>query len=173
MAEELWGRRPLPPSGSGVVSLGRWEPATLGELTAGRRGLAELLQADGRSTAVDHGAVERLLIAFEELGSNGLRHGRRPVRISVAADDRYWVLDVSDAAVDRPPMPAVDRDAADGGLGLYLVARICGAHGWTVGADERKHVWARIDQTRAEAPSSPWTVVPRPRGTQPGRDRRR
>jgi anti-sigma regulatory factor (Ser/Thr protein kinase) len=173
MAEELWARRPLPPPGPGAVSLGRWEPASLGELTAGRRRLAELLQADGRPAGIDPGAVERLLIAFEELGSNGLRHGHRPVRATVAADDRYWLLDVSDAAVDRPPVPAVDRDAAQGGLGLYLVARICGAHGWTVAADGRKHVWARIDRTRAEAPSSPWASVPRPRGPQPRRDRHR
>jgi hypothetical protein len=56
------------------------------------------------------------------------------------------VLDVSDGAVDEPPMPAVDRDAARGGLGLYLIARIAAAHGWGV-ANGRKHVWARIDFT--------------------------
>jgi hypothetical protein len=172
MAEELWGRRPPPPSGPGALILGRWQPATLAELTAGRRRLAELLQADGRPAGVDPGAVERLLVAFEELGSNGLRHGRRPVQISVAADDHYWLLDVSDAAADQPPVPAVDRDAAQGGLGLYLVARICGTHGWTA-ADGRKHVWVRIDRTRAEAPSSVWTALPKPRGPQSRRDQHR
>src|SRR3954465_2609426 len=106
MAEELWGRRPLPPPGPGAARLGRWEPAGLGELTAGRRRLAELLQVDGRPVEADPGAVERLLIAFEELGSSGLRHGGYPVRLTVAADERYWLLDVSDAAVDRPPVPA-------------------------------------------------------------------
>ena len=173
MAEELWARRPLPPPGPGAASLGPWEPGSLRELTAGRRRLAQLLQADGRPAGVDPGAVERLLIAFEELGSNGLRHGGSPVRVTVIADDRHWLLDVSDAAGDRPPVPAVDRDAAHGGLGLYLVARICGAHGWTVDDDGRKHVWARIDRTRAEAPSSAWAAVPRPRGPRSGRDRHR
>ena len=55
--------------------------------------------------------------------------------------DGFWLLDVSDAAVDRPPTPAIDRDAAQGGLGLYLIAQMCSAHGWTVD-EERKHVWA-------------------------------
>ena len=61
----------------------------------------------------------------------------------------YWLLDVSDAAVDRPPTPAIDRDAADGGLGLYLIAQMCSAHGWTVD-EERKHVWACVDHPRAD-----------------------
>jgi two-component sensor histidine kinase len=104
------------------------------------------------------GAVERLLLVFEELVSNALRHGRAPVVVEVTTFDHCWLLDVSDAAVDRPPTPAVGRDAAYGGLGLYLVADLCGSHGWTV-ADDRKHVWARIDYTRAETPGR----VPRPR----------
>jgi hypothetical protein len=63
-------------------------------------------------------------------------------------------------AVDRPPQPAVGRDAAHGGLGLYLVARIFVAHGWPVDGD-REHVWARIDATGAETrqagpESAPW-----------------
>jgi hypothetical protein len=72
------------------------------------------------------------------------------------------LLTVADAAVTAPPRPAVDRDAADGGLGLYLVARISGAHGWTV---DRTHkvAWARIDYTRAEAPAEVLASVPGPR----------
>jgi hypothetical protein len=53
----------------------------------------------------------------------------------------------------------VDRDAAEGGLGLYLVARICGAHGWTV-TGARKVTWARIDYTRDEAPVGVVASVP-------------
>jgi hypothetical protein len=51
---------------------------------------------------------------------------------------------VCDQAVDRPPTPATGRDAASGGLGLHLVARLCGAHGWDVSGGT-KHVWGRID----------------------------
>jgi len=108
-------------------------------------------------------AVERLLLVYEELGSNALRHGRGPVRMVLTAFDRYWLLVVSDAAADVPPLPATDRDAAEGGLGLYLVARVCGAHGWTQGEDGRKHVWAQIDHTRTEVQPEVLQSLPRPR----------
>lgn len=64
-------------------------------------------------------------------------------------------------AADRPPTPTVGRDAARGGLGLYLVARICGAHGWFT-EHGRKVSWARVDHTRAEAPPEVWQAVPSP-----------
>jgi hypothetical protein len=92
--------------------------------------------------------LQRLLLSFEELGSNGVRHGRGPVRVSVVCTASGWLVDVTDAAVDRPPTPAVDRDAAEGGLGLYLVARLSAAHGWTV-RGRRKHVWTLVDRGSA------------------------
>ena len=49
-----------------------------------------------------------------------------------------WLLDVSDAA------PAVGRDPATGGLGLYTVARLSAGRRWTIDG-ECKHVWVRID----------------------------
>jgi two-component sensor histidine kinase len=101
--------------------------------------------------------VERLLLVFEELVSNALRHGRPPIEASVVRAGQFRLLEVSDAARDVPPSPAVGRDAARGGLGLALVARLSGAHGWTVDGD-RKRVWARIDLTRAEPPSR-WPAV--------------
>jgi hypothetical protein len=79
--------------------------------------------------------------------------------VELTTFDRFWLLDVSDAAGDRPPALAVGRDAAQGGLGLCMVAGLCGAYGWTI-VDGRKHVWARIDYTRAESPG----CVPQPRG---------
>lgn len=163
MTEELWGHRALPTSGPESTVLGRWEPANLAELTAHRRRLASALHADGRPGDIDEGAVERLLLVYEELGSNALRHGRGPVRMVLTAFDRYWLLVVSDAAAGVPPLPATDRDAADGGLGLYLVARVCGAHGWTQGDDGRKHVWAQIDHTRTEVGPELLQSLPRPR----------
>ena len=109
----------------------------------------------------DEGAVERLLLAFEEIGSNAVRHGRPPVDITLSMVATYWLLQVSDTAVERPPTPAVDRDAAEGGLGLYLVAQICGAHGWYNNRG-RKIAWARIDYTRAEAPPEVTSSLPKP-----------
>jgi two-component sensor histidine kinase len=110
------------------------------DLTLGRNDLqATVRTAELRDRApVD---VDELLLVFEELTSNGLRHGRSPVSVWVVAASDGWLVDVVDAAVERPPVPAVDRDPADGGLGLHLVARLCRTHGWMV--DEgRKHVWA-------------------------------
>jgi signal transduction histidine kinase len=126
--------------------LGRWRPASVAELTAGRRLLAEELADEVGAAGIDEGAVERLLLAFEELGSNALRHGRPPVRVRLTVDADSWLLEVSDAAPDVPPVPSFDRDAALGGLGLHLVARLCGAHGWTI-RDGRKTAWACVERT--------------------------
>lgn len=173
MNDELWARRPLPRPGAGATVIGRWQPSTLAELTAHRRRLAEMLHGEARPADVDEGAVERLLLVYEELGSNALRHGRGPVHIVLAAFDGSWLLDVSDAAGDGPPTPAIDRDAAEGGLGLYLVDRVCGAHGWAEGPDGRKHVWAQIDHTRTDVPQQAWQQLPRQRSprSRPSHDR--
>jgi Histidine kinase-like ATPase domain len=158
MSEPIWGQSPLPATWAGVVVLGRWAPVTPADVTTHRRELAAVLHDGGRPTAAEGGAVERLLLAFEELTSNALRHGRAPVVVEVSTFDTFWLLDVSDTAPERPPAPAVGRDAVGGGLGLHVVAGVCGAYGWTI-IGARKHVWARIDYTRAESPA--W--VPRPR----------
>ncbi|WP_241176134.1 ATP-binding protein, partial [Modestobacter sp. KNN46-3] len=120
------------------------EPVTPGELTALRVGLRAVLSDGARPEGANDDDIDRLLLAYEELASNGLRHGQQPVRVAVTTTGTGWLLEVSDAAADRPPQPAVGRDASKGGLGLYLVARLCAAHGWTVRGD-RKSVWARID----------------------------
>ena len=137
--------------GSDADMLGRWEPATTADLTRHRLSLAAALHDGACPANADEGAVERLLLIFEELVSNAVRHGCAPVCAEITAFGRFWLLDVSDAAIDQQPAPAVGRDAAHGGLGLYLVARLCGAYGWTV-ANNRKHVWGRIDYIHTDAP---------------------
>jgi len=139
MATTLWGQR-LPPSGGGdVAAAWHWSLSTVADVTTARM----RLRGELADRAVGGGRLDDVLLAFEELASNGLRHGAAPVRVSVVATGSGWLIDVTDAATDRPPVPAVGRDAADGGLGLYLVARLAGAHGWwSDGA--RKHVWARL-----------------------------
>src|SRR3954467_2710391 len=104
-------------------------PVTPADLTAHRKQLAAALHDRARPPGADEGAVERLLPVFEELVSNALRHGHAPVRAEVTTFDQFWLIDVTDAAADRPPTPAVGRAAAHGGLGLYLVAHRCGAPG--------------------------------------------
>ena len=96
---------------------------------------------DGENTA-----GERLVLAFDELASNALRHGESPVVATVVAGSGGWLLDVSDRAPETMPAPAVDRDPAQGGLGLHLVARLAVAHGWYVDGGA-KHVWACLPTT--------------------------
>ncbi len=142
------GQRPRPGAGN-VLTIGHWVPAGLADLTADRRRLAAALHDSARPLGAEERAVERLLLAYEELVSDALRHGRRPVEVTVTGNDTSWLLEVSDAAADRPPSPAIGRDPARGGLGLPLVARLCDAHGWATDG-HRKTVWARIDHTRTE-----------------------
>ena len=143
MSEAPWPHRPPPDPGSAVSTV--WaEPATPADITALRKRLRRAV-AEELAPACHNGDddLDRLLLAFEELTSNALRHGRPPVRVAVTPTDTGWLLDVSDAATDRPPTPAMGRDPADGGLGLHLVARLATAAGWLVEGD-RKRVWAQL-----------------------------
>src|SRR5687768_224319 len=71
MTPSTWGQRPGPESGSALV--------------IGRRGLSAALHDGARPPDADEGAVERLLLVYEELTSNALRHGRRPVEVTLAS----------------------------------------------------------------------------------------
>ena len=162
LTDAMWGHRPPPALRGDVTRVGRWNPTSPAELTRARRQLAAALAPEEAAGSVAVGAVERLLLAFEETGSNAVRHGRPPVEITVTRSDVHWLLEVSDGAGELGPTPAVDRDAALGGLGLYVVARVCGAHGWFLDG-ARKTVWARVDHTLAEAPPALVEALPKPR----------
>jgi hypothetical protein len=136
-----WEQRPPPDVAPGASWRGA--PSTAAELTALRGQLHTALRDGPLAIGADADAVEKMLLAFEELASNGLRHGHPPVHVTVTSTGAGWLLEVSDAAGDRPPTPAMGRDAAHGGLGLYLVARLCPAHGW-IPRNGRKHVWAHV-----------------------------
>jgi hypothetical protein len=116
---------------------------TAADITSLRGRLHVEVVRRGLPPAADADDVDRLLLAFEELTSNGLRHGRHPVDVSVAQDDSCWLIDVTDAAPGSLPVPAAGRDPAHGGLGLFLIARLSAAHGWWASAG-RKHVWACV-----------------------------
>jgi anti-sigma regulatory factor (Ser/Thr protein kinase) len=147
MNEGQWAPRPRPVPGSDAVTVGRWTPTTPIDLTLQRLQLADALR-DASGTEYSEDGAERLLLAFEELTSNALRHGRAPVWATVTASDGCWLLEVSDAAADRPPTPAQGRDPSQGGMGLTLVARITAARGWQINGD-RKNIWARVDRAPA------------------------
>jgi signal transduction histidine kinase len=115
-------------------------------VTARRLQLAEAAFAVARPSAE---AAERLELVFEELLSNGLRHGQGQVEVTVNATATGWLLEVIDGAGNTPPTPAIDRDAALGRRGLYLVARLSSAHGWMPTGTDRKLVWAHVDGSSA------------------------
>lgn len=140
---QLWRQRPPPPALVGATVLGVWPLTRPADLSASRAQLRRAAAGDRRPADADSDDIDRLLLAFEELASNGLRHGKSPVRVQVTAGGRGWLIDANDAAAHQPPTPAVDRDPAYGGLGLHLVAGLCTAHGWWV-HEERKHVWATL-----------------------------
>jgi hypothetical protein len=143
MGRHTWPLRPLP-DGRGEVW--RWGLAGIPELPGARAGLRNRLDDVGFPRTPDDAAAERVVLAFDELASNALRHGETPVVATVVAGSGGWLIDVSDRAPDSMPTPAVDRDPAQGGLGLHLVARLSVAHGWYVDGGA-KHVWACLPTT--------------------------
>lgn len=127
------------PDGRGEVW--RWDLRALADLPGARARLRDRLEDAARSDQVNDASAEQLVLAFDELASNALRHGEQPVVATVVAGSGGWLLDVSDHSPDVMPDPAVDRDPALGGLGLHMVAHMAVAHGWYVDGG-RKHVWA-------------------------------
>lgn len=144
MTELAWCEAAAPtPSATHAVLL----HAAIGhtaDLTATRARLERAVTVGSASPAPAED-LERLLLAFEELASNGYRHGGPPVEVTVTATDSGWLIVVTDRAPGYPPAVAVGRDPAHGGLGLHLVARLAAAVGWATDT-HRKHVWARIDR---------------------------
>ena len=140
MNSTLWPQRPLPAVDGDIAA---WDLTALAQLPGVRAELREVLLAQAERPE-GPAPVDALLLAFDELVSNALRHGSGPVRARLVVSLGGWLIDVSDQAAGRPPKPAVDRDPARGGLGLHLIARLTTAHGWTVSAG-RKHVWAHLD----------------------------
>jgi anti-sigma regulatory factor (Ser/Thr protein kinase) len=132
--------------------LWRWRLGAVAELPAARAGLRQELNEVGFPRDPDDTCADQLVLAFDELASNALRHGGSPVVATVVAGSGGWLLDVSDGAPECLPAPAVDRDPAQGGMGLHLVARMSVAHGWYVD-DGAKHVWACLPSEPQRRPS--------------------
>jgi anti-sigma regulatory factor (Ser/Thr protein kinase) len=138
-----WATRALPQPDPATCVTWTWQPRTPADVTALRHELQDAVRRARVPTGLDDEAVARLLLAVEELASNGIRHGHPPVGVRVVAAPDGWLVDVTDAAAAEPPTPAIGRDPAHGGLGLHLIAGLSAAHGWAV-AFGRKHVWACI-----------------------------
>ena len=134
-----WPSSPPPPAVDGW----HWELSHVGELPGVRaqlrRGLAEHSAGDPAGEERD----EAVVLAFDEMASNALRHGGGGVRARVQRTPDAWLIEVRDCAPHSPPQPAVGRDPSQGGLGLYLIAEMADAHGWHL-ADGQKSVWALL-----------------------------
>jgi anti-sigma regulatory factor (Ser/Thr protein kinase) len=137
MNADSWPRRPRP------EITGPHYEAEIVELADLRTVRAQLRAwvPDTFETPDADGVLDDLLVAVEELASNGLRHGGAPVRVHAVRMAQGLLLDVSDENPHRRPEPAVGRDPALGGMGLRMVANLTIDRGWTVAGD-RKHVWA-------------------------------
>jgi anti-sigma regulatory factor (Ser/Thr protein kinase) len=86
---------------------------------------------------------DQLVLAFDEMASNALRHGGGQVQAAVRLTGDAYLIEVSDQATTQPPAPALGRDPSEGGLGLYLIAELATAHGWYVRGGA-KYVWALL-----------------------------
>ena len=144
-----WGQQAPPMPDDPPRASWQWSLISPLDLTTSRMEMRSALEqrSDQLPDCAEPEDVDRLLLAYEELASNGLRHGTPPVLVEVTGTAGGWLIDVTDAATDDPPTPAVGRDPADGGLGLYLTAALATACGW-VTAGNRKHVWACIRPIR-------------------------
>jgi len=139
-ADTAWPQSPVPDVPGDVW---RWQLPSVHDASRVRMDLRARLAHPSLTSSSTEDAREGLLLAFEELASNALRHGGGAVEAVIVATAEGWVLSLSDEAVDRPPVPAVDRDPALGGMGLPMVAQLSVDHGWSADGG-RKHVWARL-----------------------------
>ncbi len=137
-AGSSWPSSAPPPAGDGW----NWELSSVAELPRVRQDLRRgLAAAAGGPTAAE--LDEAVVLAFDEMASNALRHGGGQVRAQVRATRDGWLIEVRDAAATPPPQPAVGRDPSQGGLGLYLIAEMATEHGWYVESGH-KFVWALL-----------------------------
>ncbi|MGY1716734.1 ATP-binding protein [Geodermatophilus nigrescens] len=127
-----WPSAPPPPAWDGVS----WQLSDVAELPRMR---AELRRS--RTVGVPADLRDRLLLVLDEMASNALRHGGGSVEAAVRRTGDAFLVAVTDGDTRTAPTPAVDRDPAQGGLGLYLIAELSTAHGWYVDGDA-KTVWA-------------------------------
>lgn len=139
MTQPLWAPAPLPETQG---TAWHWQVSSVAELPRTRADARQRASSSGGPPPEDD-AVEQMVLAFDELLSNGLRHGDLPVEADITSSPHGWLIDIKDTARNRPPRLAAGRDPVFGGMGLLLVARLAVAHGWF--ADARcKHVWAYL-----------------------------
>ncbi|MCY1136465.1 ATP-binding protein [Actinoplanes sp. Pm04-4] len=100
------------------------------------------------AAASEDRTAEHLGLVATELAGNALRHGLPPVVVRLLSDDDCYVVDVSDRAVQEPPIAAQARPGLHaGGRGLAICLALAERVGWhTTGS--AKHVWAAFPRAR-------------------------
>jgi anti-sigma regulatory factor (Ser/Thr protein kinase) len=121
MNPDSWPRRPRPETTGPHYEA---EISQLAELRIVRAQLRAWVPDTLGDSDADGAILDDLLQAVEELASNGLRHGRAPVRVHAVRMAQGLLLDVSDGDPHRWPEPADGRDPALGGMGLRMVAHL-------------------------------------------------
>ncbi|MCV2491191.1 ATP-binding protein [Geodermatophilus sp. YIM 151500] len=134
-----WPTASPPPAGPAL----RWELGDVAELPRVRADVRRHVTATGSLGDRAADLLDQLVLTLDEMASNALRHGGGRVEAAVRTTGDAFLVEVSDQAAHRPPVPAVDRDPSEGGLGLYLIAELATEHGWYV-RDGCKHVWALL-----------------------------
>jgi anti-sigma regulatory factor (Ser/Thr protein kinase) len=129
-----------PPTGTTLLF---WNLSDIAELPGVRAQLRRHAATHGVPGQAGADLLDQLILAFDEMASNALRHGGGQVRAAVRTTGDAYLIEVSDQAAAAPPSPAVGRDPSEGGLGLYLIAELATEHGWYV-REGAKHVWALL-----------------------------
>lgn len=137
-ADRVWPSSP-PPAAEPLL---HWRLSGVAELP----GMRDQVRRDISRDGADADVLDQLILALDEMASNALRHGGGQVEAAVRLSDSGYLIQVSDSAAGQPPTPAVDRDPSEGGLGLYLIARMALRHGWYADGGA-KHVWALLPRS--------------------------
>jgi anti-sigma regulatory factor (Ser/Thr protein kinase) len=137
-AGAVWPSASPPPAAPALT----WRLRDVAELPGVRAELRRTASTDAPAADL----LDQLILAFDEMASNALRHGGGEVRATVRLTANAYLIEVSDRAASAPPTPAVGRDPSEGGLGLYLIAEMATEHGWYVEGGA-KFVWALLPRS--------------------------
>jgi anti-sigma regulatory factor (Ser/Thr protein kinase) len=93
-------------------------------------GLRTTLDEWSRRRGMSYAAAKDLVLAVNEIATNGLVHGRPPVEVWAWSSGRALVVQVEDRGARAIPANAGARPPADpgrGGSGLWLARQLCSA----------------------------------------------